>query len=129
MALLVSALAINAYVLTGPAVMPLRTTGSVMLTADDPAAKAAWLAKLDAPSFSGAAPAPARAASAPKTAAPPGVAYGQPQIAGLSIAQVYKKQAKAKKSYEGKDMETCGDRTAKGWQTKQDYRPVGTPHF
>jgi hypothetical protein len=136
MALLVSALALNAFVLMGPAVSPVRTTGAVMI-ADDAKAKAAWLAKQNAPSFGpkdaaktrDAAPPAGAAGAAVRYAAPPGKAYGQPQIAGLTVAQIYKKQAKAKKEYEGKAVERCEDRTGKGWDTKSRYWPIGTPHL
>lgn len=46
---LAPALAMNAYVMPGPAIMPVRTTFNPNMNVD--AAKAAWLARLDVPSF------------------------------------------------------------------------------
>lgn len=98
--LLSSALSINAYVLPGPAVSPMRTSTLAM---NEVAAKAAWLAKQDAPAWGPSASA--------------GMTGRVVRTVNPALEKALLKADKAKKEYVGKEVEHCGDRTKKGWTT------------
>ena len=132
--LLLSALSLNAYVVLGPAAAPVRATVPSMKMSEE-AAKKAWLAKIDQPSWGGkgggggmkgarrliktpqyAAPAPAPAARL-QTSAPRNPATGT-LTRNPALAKALKKAAKAKKAYEGPEVRVSdfgGPGASTGW--------------
>lgn len=119
--------------LSGPAVAPVRSTVSVSMVAtmDEVAAKAAWLAKQETPSWGGAESAslyaPATAAAAPAmtgmivpTKKAPKSGWTLTLAGGTrTIADVRAARKKAEKSYVQKDEVECDiTRYEGGWTTK-----------
>ena len=106
MALLVSALALNAYILQGPLVAPqVRTTTPAMLT--EAQAKAAWLKKVDAPAF-----------GAGKVAPTGGTRIKVTPSKGPTLKKIYDKQKKAAKAYAGPMVDVSpwgGPGASTGW--------------
>ena len=135
--LLVSALALNAYVVVGPAAAPMRATVPSMKMSEA-AAKAAWLAKIDQPSWGSkggarrasgmstarrlasnpvAAPVPASAFAKVSSTAPRNPVTGT-LTRNPALAKVLKKQQKAKKAYEGPEVRVSafgGPGASSGW--------------
>ena len=116
--LLASALSLNAYVLPGPAVAPVRFAAPAMQAVAEDAAKKAWLAKLDQPAY-GAKTSAAKSAPSGTGLKAPKSGWTLTMAGGTrTVEDVWAAAEKAKKSYWPMDTKVSpfgGPGASSGW--------------